>query len=89
MRPFQLPLEACADYFTEKLRLSYQKMIEEEYDKEYAKAVMIYRGLVVSRMANFLSNLCFWYNHAENPGHVFGRQILGMIWDIFEFRLHP
>ncbi|RLF88833.1 DNA methylase, partial [Thermococci archaeon] len=30
--------------FTEKVRLSYQKMIEEDYDKEYAKAVVSYLG---------------------------------------------
>jgi len=70
--------------FTEKVRLAYKKMIEEGYNEEYAKAVVSYLGLVVSRMADFLSNLCFWYNHVENPGHVFGRQALGMTWDIFE-----
>jgi Adenine-specific DNA methylase containing a Zn-ribbon len=70
--------------FTEKVRLAYKKMLEEGYDKDYAKAVVSYLGLIISRLADFLSTLCFWYNHVENPGHVFGRQALGMTWDIFE-----
>jgi putative DNA methylase len=57
--------------FTEKVRLAYKKMIEEGYDKDYAKAVVSYLGLaVISRMADFLSTLCLWYNHARNCGHV-------------------
>lgn len=70
--------------FTEKIRLAYRKMIEQGYDKGYAKAVVSYLGLIVSRMSDFLSILCFWYNHVENPGHVFGKQALGMTWDMFE-----
>jgi putative DNA methylase len=37
--------------FTEKVRLAYKKMLEEGYDKEYAKAVVSYLGLAVSRMS--------------------------------------
>jgi putative DNA methylase len=33
--------------FTEKVRLAYKKMLEEGYDKEYAKAVVSYLGLAV------------------------------------------
>jgi putative DNA methylase len=35
--------------FTEKVRLAYKKMLEEGYDKEYAKAVVSYLGLAVNR----------------------------------------
>ncbi len=41
--------------FVEKVRLAYKKMIEEGYDKEYAKAVVSYLGLVISRMSDFES----------------------------------
>jgi putative DNA methylase len=37
--------------FTEKVRLAYKKMIEEGYDKEYAKAVVSYLGYLVSRLS--------------------------------------
>ncbi len=38
--------------FVEKVRLAYKKMIEEGYDKEYAKAVVSYLGLVIGRLAD-------------------------------------
>ncbi|MET1124694.1 MAG: hypothetical protein ABWW66_05455 [Archaeoglobaceae archaeon] len=31
--------------FTEKVRMAYQKMIEEGYEEEYAKAVVTYLGV--------------------------------------------
>ena len=43
--------------FTEKVRLAYQKMIEEGYDEEYAKAVVSYLGLGLTRMVDFTCNL--------------------------------
>jgi putative DNA methylase len=39
--------------FTEKVRLAYKKMLEEGYDKEYAKAVVSYLGLAVNRVVEF------------------------------------
>ncbi|MGC9142269.1 MAG: DUF1156 domain-containing protein, partial [Caldimicrobium sp.] len=44
--------------FTEKVRLAYKKMLEEGYDKEYAKAVVSYLGLGVNRLADKDSSLC-------------------------------
>jgi putative DNA methylase len=44
--------------FTEKVRLAYKKMIEEGYDKEYAKAVVSYLGLAVNRLAALCYYLC-------------------------------
>jgi putative DNA methylase len=45
--------------FTEKVRLAYKKMIEEGYDKEYAKAVVSYLGLAVNRIAALCNYLCY------------------------------
>jgi len=73
--------------FTEKVRLAYQKMIEEGYDEEYAKAVVSYLGLSISRMVDFSTTLVRWFNHVENPCNTFARQALPMLWDYFELNL--
>jgi len=70
--------------FTEKVRLAYKKMLEEGYDKDYAKAVVSYLGLGVNRMVDYMSNLCIHDNTQERTVHVFGRQALPMVWDYSE-----
>jgi adenine-specific DNA methylase len=70
--------------FTEKVRLAYKKMLEERYDKDYAKAVASYLGLGVSRVVEYMSNLCVHDNTQERTVHVFGRQALPMVWDYSE-----
>lgn len=70
--------------FTEKVRLAYKKMIEEGYDKEYAKVVLTYLGFGVSRLAEYTSNLCFLDSTLEKVSHVFSRQSLHMVWDYSE-----
>ncbi|MEM2203698.1 MAG: DUF1156 domain-containing protein [Sulfolobales archaeon] len=73
--------------FTEKVRIAYQKMIEEGYDKEYAKAVVSYLGLIVSRMADFESTICKWHPQWEFIPNTFARQALPMMWDYGELNL--
>lgn len=73
--------------FTEKVRLAYQRMIEEGYDKEYAKAVVSYLGLIINRMADFESNLCRWHPQWEFIPNTFARQALPMAWDYAELNL--
>jgi len=73
--------------FTEKVRLAYKKMIEEGYNKDYAKAVVSYLGLVISRMADFESNLCRWHPQWEFIPNTFARQALPMAWDYAELNL--
>jgi adenine-specific DNA methylase len=70
--------------FTEKVRLAYKKMIEEGYDKEYAKAVVSYLGLGVSRLADKNSSLCRLIPQTEAIGFTYGRQALPMLWDYIE-----
>jgi putative DNA methylase len=70
--------------FTEKVRLAYKKMIEEGYDKEYAKAVMSYLGFIPSRMADTNSTLCHWDGTWEKISTTFARQALPMNWDYIE-----
>ena len=70
--------------FTEKVRLAYKKMIEEGYDEEYAKAVVSYLGILVSRFANRMSTICYWYIPGEKIQPTFVRQALPMTWDFVE-----
>jgi len=70
--------------FTEKVRLAYGKMLEEEYDEEYAKAVVSYLALVISRMSDFESVLGAWHPQWEFSTHAFVRQALQMTWDYSE-----
>lgn len=70
--------------FTEKVRLVYQKMIEERYDREYAKVVASYLALGLSRMVGYFNALCIWDNGQERTVQVFGRQALPMVWDYSE-----
>jgi len=70
--------------FTEKVRLAYKKMIEEGYDKEYAKAVVSYLGLAVNRLADKNSSLCRLIPQTEAIGFTYGRQALPMLWGYIE-----
>jgi adenine-specific DNA methylase len=69
---------------TEKVRLAYRKMIEEGYDKEYAKAVASYLGLGINRLADKNSLLCRLIPQTEAIGFTYGRHALAMLWDYIE-----
>lgn len=73
--------------FVEKVRASYQKMVAEGESEEYAKAVVSYLALCISRCSDFESTLVTWLNHVENSGHTFTRQAIPMVWDFFELNL--
>ena len=70
--------------FTEKVRLAYKKMIEEGYDKEYAKAVVSYLGLGIGKLADWNCVLSVWRPDQERNEHLFNRQALPMVWDYGE-----
>ncbi|AEH51464.1 DUF1156 domain-containing protein [Pseudothermotoga thermarum] len=73
--------------FVEKVRLAYKRMLEEGYDKDYAKAVVSYLALGVSRTSDFASNLCRWHPQWEFIPNTFARQALPMSWDYAELNL--
>ena len=56
----------------------------ERATNEYAKAIVTYCALCVSRLANRLSSQCFWDTKGENVQQVFARQALPMTWDFVE-----
>ena len=70
--------------FTEKVRLTYKNMIEEGYDKDYAKAVVSYLGLGVNRLATYSVVLTRWRSDVLSFERAFDRQALGMVWDYGE-----
>lgn len=70
--------------FTEKVRLAYQKMIEEGYDEEYAKAVVSCLGLTLDMLAAFTNALARWENTSEAIKQLYSRQALPMLWDFVE-----
>ena len=70
--------------FAEKVKTVYQKLVEEDIDVEYAKAVVSYLALILSRHSSYNATLCWWYTLAENGFNVFGRQALPMVFDYLE-----
>jgi len=73
--------------FVGKVREAYKKMIEEGYDEKYAKVVMTYLTLVISRMSDFESDLVAWHPQWEFSKNTFARQTLQMTWDYSELNL--
>ena len=70
--------------FAEKVRLAYQKMVEEGYDEDYAKAVVGYLGLGVNRLASYNTTNAPWHVTGEKATQIYGRQALPMVWDYAE-----
>jgi len=70
--------------FVSKIRDAYEKMIEEGYKKEYAKAVVTYLSLALDMSAAFANTLARWENTSEAIKQLFGRQTLSMMWDYAE-----
>jgi len=70
--------------FVENVRQVYKKLIGEEYEKEYAKAVVSYLAFIISRITDSNSTLCWWQNSWEKEAITFARQALAMTWDYFE-----
>jgi adenine-specific DNA methylase len=77
--------------FVEKIKLAYQRMIEEGYDAQFAKAVITYLALGISRLTDRNSTLCRVIPQTEAIGFTFGRNALPMLWDYIEMNplSHP
>jgi len=73
--------------FVEKVKEAHKEMIEEGYDEEYARAVVSYLALVISRCSDFETNLCRWHPQWEFIPNTFARQALPMSWDYGELNL--
>lgn len=66
------------------VRESYEEMLAEGIERERAKAVATYLGLLVDRMTDRHSTLCTWDNSKEGISSTFSRQALPMTWDYIE-----
>ncbi len=71
--------------FMDKIRDVYKILLEREYDKNYAKAIISYFALGLDRLADFGSNVCM-LNVTGGRGvvHTFGRHSIPMTWTYFE-----
>ncbi|MFA4647178.1 DUF1156 domain-containing protein [Pyrococcus kukulkanii] len=65
----------------EKIKNAYQRMLEEGYNKEYAKAIVTFLALSVDMVAAFSNTLTRWENTSEAVKHLFSRNALPMVWD--------
>ena len=70
--------------FVEKVKAVYQKLVAEGVDSEYAKAVVSYLALILSRHSSYNSTSCWWEPLGERCFNVFGRQALPMVFDYSE-----
>lgn len=70
--------------FAEKVRGVYHAMFSQGADPEFARAVVTYLGLAISRMVDFESTICRWHPQWEFIPNTFARQALPMAWDYAE-----
>ena len=70
--------------FAEKIRESFKMIIAENCDRDYAKAIVSYLGLILSRHSSYNATLCWWEPLGERSFNVFGRQALPMVFDYSE-----
>jgi putative DNA methylase len=69
----------------EKIRQSYERMLIENYDKEYAKAISTLLAIATDKVVDFCSTLCM-INPTGGRGvvHTFGRHTLNIVWTYAE-----
>lgn len=67
--------------FAEKVRQAHGEMLKAGYEEEYAKTVVGYLGLILSRHSSYNATLCWWEPLGERSFNVFGRQALPMVFD--------
>jgi len=70
--------------FADAVRRAHKKMVGEEYEAEYAKAVAAYLGVLADRLADKSGVLVRYNSVAEKIESTFSRQALPMIWDYVE-----
>ena len=69
------------------IRNAYTKLIHKSYSSDRAKAITIYLGFVLDRLADWNTTLCSWAPEKTGGakiGHTFSRQSLPMVWDFAE-----
>jgi len=70
--------------FAENVKQAYASMLKDGYEEEYAKVVVSYLGLFLSRFSSYHCVLVPWQPGYEKVQRAFSRQALGMTWDYTE-----
>jgi putative DNA methylase len=70
--------------FTEKVREAHDKIVSDTGNEEYARAISIYLGIMIDKLATKNSNLVVYNVVGEKIEQVFARQAIGMVWDYVE-----
>lgn len=70
--------------FVEKIKQTYKKILIENTNEEYAKALVSYLAFVFDRVTDSCSSQCWWQSTWEKEAITFARQALQMTWDYFE-----
>ncbi len=67
--------------FTEKVRKAYEKMIEEEYEEEYAKAITSYLSISLTKLTARYNVLSVWHNGSEAVDKILAQNSVPMRWE--------
>jgi len=71
--------------FANTIKIAHKEMLKLGLDIEYAKALMVYLGLIFDKLVMFCSSNCTWKpDTTQNRSAFSGRQTLHMTWDYFE-----
>ena len=66
--------------FVEKIRQTYDRLVTEKVNEDYARVIVTYLALVFDRLATRNSNVCVWHHGSEQTEKVFALQALPMQW---------
>ena len=68
-----------------QIRILSKKLLEENKNQEFCKAVVAYLGLTLDRLANYNSSFSLWVSDGEFIAGTFSQgQSIPMRWDFFE-----
>jgi adenine-specific DNA methylase len=70
--------------FASRARNAYSEMVRNGNNEEYAKVVTSYLAVILNKLADKNARLVGYHVPGEKIQHVFGRQILAMVWDYVE-----
>jgi adenine-specific DNA methylase len=68
----------------EKVKLAYEKLIQEGCDEEYSKVMITYVSFIISRFSDFENSFVRWGLGREVFTNLFARQAIPMVWDYVE-----
>ncbi len=71
----------CMSAFVIAINQVETELLAQVNDSEYRKCIMLYLGVLLSRISQRMSNIGIWNTGGEKFEHPFGRQSLAMVWD--------